>query len=179
MGVNNRGVDIAAWKITSSIKSIAHSWEVQIKVQLLNSPFSVNLWLLQFMPQRALRDMLEGVRLWWSSWTSVKARYYITAKSYSLAQIYSVPPRRLDRMRIARGIQSSVDHSSSASFCLEASATSTRQHDPKPVVPTAQQCCVLSSDTLSCCCSPWNDHSQLPFIVASAIRLKYCAHKPF
>jgi len=55
---------------------------------------------------------------------------------------------RLDRIRIAQGIQSSIDRSSSAFLCLEASVTSTR-HRSKPVVPSAQQCCAPSGDTLS------------------------------
>lgn len=40
----------------------------------------------------------------------MKARYSITAKSYSLAQTYSVAGRTLDRVRTARGIQSSIGH---------------------------------------------------------------------
>lgn len=76
-----------------------------------------------------------------------KVLYYCKILRFSIGLLSS--HRRLDRIRIALGSQSSIDHSSSASFCLKASVTSTRKYHPKPVVPTTQKCCVPSGNTLS------------------------------
>lgn len=115
-------------------------------MQLLNSSFSVNLWLLQLMPQKALRTC-------WRSWDYFYHLEYPWGKVLNNCKILQlsidlVPARRLGRVRTARGIQSSADHSFPAPSCSEASVTSIRHH-PKPVFPTAQQCCAPSGDISS------------------------------